>query len=88
MAPRRRRRRAAVPGLTWRGRMAYWDRAHRRLPKGRISKSLETADREQAAIRAGALNTLVDRGDWDVLARFAAGDVDITDLVRAVREGE
>jgi integrase len=85
---RRRSRRAIVAGLTWRGDVAYYQRSHQRLPKGRVYRSLDTKDREQAVVRAGALNTLVDRGDWDVLARWAGGEIEITDLVRAVREGE
>lgn len=88
MARRQRRRRAAVTGLTWRGDYAYYQRSHVRLPKGRVNKSLHTEDAEQAAIRAGALNTLAERGDWPVIARWAADELHITDLVAAVREGE
>lgn len=91
---RRRRKRSTTPGLTWRGKVAYWQREHRRFPKaegadaGRIYRSLRTSEPEMAGIRAGALNTLCDRGDWDVLARFAAGGLDIETIVAAVREGE
>lgn len=84
----KRRRRSAVPGLTWRGRRAYWDRVHARLPGGRVNKSLHTSTRDVAATRAAALNTLLDRGDWEVLARWAADELRVEDLVRAVTDGE
>lgn len=84
----RRRKRSSVPGLTWRGDTAYWQRQHQRLPKGRVYRSLRTTSAEQGAARAGALNTLLDRGDWDVLARFASGDLPIDTIVKSVREGE
>lgn len=86
--PKRRRKRTTVPGLRWRGSVAQWDREHHRLPGGRVARSLRTKDGEQAAARAAALNALMDRGDWPVLARFATGQLDIESIVAAVRDGE
>jgi integrase len=70
--------------------VAYWDREHHRFPEPqcRIVRSLRTRNSEQAAVRAGALNTLMERGDWPVLKRFAEGLVDIETIVAAVRDGE
>lgn len=89
MAPKRRKS-TSVPGLRWRGSVAYWDREHHRFPepKRRIVRSLRTRNGEQAAVRAGALNALMERGDWSVLKRFAEGGVDIETIVSAVRDGE
>lgn len=88
MVRKQRRRRASVPGLTWRAGVAYWQRAHARLPKGRVYKSLETRDPEQATIRATLLNRIGwERGSWDLVARWVGGELDITDLIRADREG-
>ncbi|HEX7048637.1 MAG TPA: hypothetical protein VF188_00375, partial [Longimicrobiales bacterium] len=55
----------------------------------RIWKSLE-ADwgSDLAAIRAAAVSQLWDRGDWPVIRRWAAGEIHISELVRAVRDGD
>jgi integrase len=58
------------------------------LPGERIYRSLQTKDAERAVLRAGAVNTLFERGDLDVVARFASGELAITELERAVREGD
>lgn len=91
MAPRRRRKRpaASAPGLTWRGGRAYWQREHPRLPGERVYKSLGTADPDVATSLANLLNRIGwERGDWDFIARWVSGDLHLTDLVRADREGE
>lgn len=75
-------------GLTFRNGVAYWRREHERLPKGRVVKSLQTSDAEIGGDRAAAVNTLMDRGDWNVIARWVADEIDITDIVKAVRDGE
>jgi integrase len=87
---KRRRQRSDVPGLTWRGDTAYWQRNHERLPDGRVVKSLSVKrDRVDLATGyAAALNTLMERGDWGVFQRWVDGTVHVTDIVRAVREGE
>jgi len=55
----------------------------------RIWKSLEADWGSEAAIqRAAAVSQIWDRGDWPILRRWAAGEVHITDLVRAVRDGQ
>lgn len=88
--PRRKpkKRTAPVPGLTWRGSTAYWQRSHDRLPSGRVVRSLSTDRADLAVQYAAALNTLMDRGDWGVIERWVSGQVHISDLARAVREGE
>lgn len=95
MARTKRRKYASVTGLTWRGPGAYWQREHARLPgatedkPGRVFKSLRTKDAEQATERATLLNRIGwERGDWDLIARWAADEIDITDLIRADREGQ
>lgn len=88
----RRKRRPAFalpPGLRRRGERAYYVRE---LPKAvggdRISKSLEAEwGSELAGTHLSAVNTLWDRGDWPVLRRWQAGEIHISELVRAVREG-
>lgn len=86
----------SIPGLTRRshttkeGRVhrAYYDRV---LPEvGRIFKALECDYTDPAAVtRAQALNTLVDRGDLGVIARWSEeGSPSITEIARAVREGD
>lgn len=86
----RRRSRATIPGLQRRGRRAYYAR---RMPEAvggdRIYRSLE-ADwgTEDAVVRATALNTLWSRGDWHVIRRWDAGEIHISELVRAVRDGD
>jgi integrase len=77
-------------GLVRRGERAYW---HRRLPTAvggdRVSRALECAwGTQDATVRAHALNTFWDRGDWIILRRWASGDIHISRLVRSVREGD
>lgn len=83
-------RKTGVPHLVWRGSVAYWSRKHSKLPGGRVVRSLEVRrDREDlAATYAGALNTLCERGDWNVVARWSRGEIHITEAARAVREGD
>lgn len=88
--PKRRDEAPRITGLMRRGNRAYW---HRFLPEGvggdRIYNALE-ADfgSDLATTRAGAVNTLYDRGDWGTLRRWAAGDVHISRIVTAVRDGD
>lgn len=51
-------------------------------------RSLLTDDAGLANERAQALNTLMDRGDWGVIARWASGEIHISDVARSVREGD
>lgn len=92
MPPKRRtaRRGGGIPGLQRRGNRAYYGRVMPAAVGGdRIWKSLEADWGSEAAIqRATAVSQLWDRGDWPILRRWAAGEVHITDLVRAVRDGE
>ena len=77
-----------VPGLTRRGKRAYFERI---LPKiGRVSKALRCDyDDPRAVERAQALNTLAERGDSAVIARWRdEGHPPITEMVRAVRQGD
>lgn len=83
-----RRKQKFVPGLSWRNGRAYVQREHPRLPNGRLYKALGTSDEAVAVQRLWAVNTLMDRGDWPAIARWAAGELDISDVVRAVREGD
>ena len=81
---------ARVPGLTRRGRRAYY---HRNLPAAvggeRIYKSLEEEwGSAEAVERAGAVHVLWQRGDWPIIRRWAGGELHISELVRAVREGD
>lgn len=87
---RRKRAGALVPHLTWRGNVAYWARRHAMLDGGRVVRSLEVKrDKAELAITyATSLNTLCDRGDWNVVRRWADGDVHISEIARAVREGD
>lgn len=86
----RKRTRSDVPHLTWRGNVAYWERRDDKLPGGRVVKSLEVKhDRSDLAAQyAHAINTLCERGDWNVIRRWVDGDVHITEVARAVREGD
>jgi integrase len=65
----------------------YWQKTHAKMPKGRVFRSLETRDEAVAIGYAGALQTLIDRGDFSVVARWVAGEIHIGDLARQVREG-
>ena len=88
--PRRRQARAhRVTGLTRRGARASY---HRALPAAvggdRISTSLEADWGTQLATdRATAIGQYWDRGDWTLLRRWQAGEIHVSDLVRAVRDG-
>lgn len=89
----RRKRRAQIRGLSWRDGVAYYQRKEAALvsaalPTGRIYRTLDTKEAERAIIRCGAVNTLFERGDYDVLTRFATGELGIVEIERAVREGE
>jgi len=90
--PRKKRRRpqAVTAGLRWRRGAAYYEREHARLEGGRIVKSLRVGrDREDVAIAyASALNTMAERGDWSVIERWRRSELDISDISRAVREGD
>lgn len=86
--PKRRRPVAAVRGLVWRNGRAYWQRRHKMLPSGRMVVSLLTADVEVAAQRAAALNTMAERGDWGAFERLRSGGLHVTEIARAVREGD
>lgn len=85
----KRRRRTSIAGLRWRDGIAYYERSHGRLKAGRVFKSLGIRGDEGLALTyASALNTLCERGDWAVVDRWARGEIHITDIARAVREGE
>lgn len=81
-------RQQGTTGLRWRGANAYYERAHPRLETGRIVKALGTQDAELAESYVGALKLLSDRGDWHVIERWRRDEVHISDIMRAVREGE
>lgn len=87
---RSRKRGSGVPHLIWRNNVAYWSRRHEKLPGGRIVSSLEVKrEKEDVAITyAQALNTLCDRGDWTLVERWHNGNIHISDIARAVREGD
>lgn len=81
-------RSVSVPGLTRRKHRAQYERV---LPKiDRVSKALECDyDDPRAVERAQALNTLAERGDLNVIARWRdEGKPHITEIVRAVRQGD
>jgi integrase len=87
----RQRKPAPAPkprGVRWRKGRAYYECEHRRLVGGRLFVTLETRDQELAETRAAALNALKDRGDWAVIERLRSGELHITDIARAAREGE
>lgn len=86
---KKRRRRSGIAGLRWRDGIAYYEKAHGRLKNGRVFKSLGVRGDEALAMTyASALNTLCERGDWAVVDRWARGEIHITDIARAVREGD
>lgn len=87
MTPRRRKPAATVPGLRRRGGILQWEVRHPRLDGGRMVVSLRTDDMPVALERVQAVRTLMDRGDWVLIARLRSGEVHITDVVAAVREG-
>lgn len=88
MSAARRVRSSAPPGLVWRGKRAYFDRRHARFENGRLAISLRTGDPLVAAQRHAALCALMDRGDWAVLEAVRAGELHVSDVVAALREGE
>lgn len=89
-ALRRRRPKSEIPGLTRRGNRAYYVRSFPEAVGGdRISKGLGAEwGSEVVSARAAAVNQLWDRGDWPILRRWQAGDIHITRIVRATREGD
>jgi hypothetical protein len=81
--------RSDITALVRRGTRAYY---HRVLPGAvggdRLYRALEAAwSSDVAKKRAGALNTLYDRGDWNALRRWAAGDMHISVVQRVVLDG-
>lgn len=62
--------------------------SHRRLRGGRLSISAGTTSKRLAEQRRQAVATLMERGDWDTVERLRAGQLDISDVQRAVREGD
>lgn len=88
--PRKKSRDSRIPGLVRRNARAYYSRLIPEAVGGdRIFRSLDSNwGSEQAMERAAAVNSLWSRGDWAVLRRWAAGEVHITELLRAVREGD
>lgn len=87
-----RRKPPALPtpaGLRRRSTRAYYVREFPQAVGGdRISKSLEAEwGSELAGTHLAAVNTLWDRGDWSVLRRWQAGEIHISEFVRAAREG-
>lgn len=88
--PRKRKKRAAIPGLSCRGGRGYWQRL---VPGvGRVYRAVDAECGSELHVqRVTALNTLLERGDKGVIRRWARGEPgapDITDIVRAVREGD
>lgn len=83
---RRRRKRDLPPNLVWRGRTLYLRLTHRVV--GSVYKTLLTDDVELASSRRDAVKRLLDRGDYGVVRRWMAGEVDIASIDHAVREGE
>ncbi|MFW6085312.1 MAG: tyrosine-type recombinase/integrase [Gemmatimonadota bacterium] len=78
---------ARVPGLTARDGRAYWQRVVPGL--GRVRSALACDEGTPEAVeRANALNTLMNRGDKGLIRRWSDGEVDILEIVRAVREGD
>lgn len=93
MSPRKKKKQqrgSGIPGLTRRGERAYYSRTMPEAVGGdRLFRSIDAPwGSELAAQRAGVLNTFWDRGDWSILRRWANGDVHISELQRALREGD
>jgi integrase len=90
MSPRKKLRpaRSTIPGLRRRGARAYWTREFPKEVGGdRVSRALDAEwDTPLAVTRAGALNTLYDRGDWSVLRRWAEGALHISRVQASVRD--
>lgn len=87
-APRKRRRPRGPTGLVWRNGRAWFDRRHQRFVGGRLAISLRTADPDLAHQRHHALVQLMDRGDWSVLEAIRAGEMHISDVQAALRDGD
>ena len=84
-----RRTTPQVPHVRNRGGRAYYERVHPKIDGGRVYRSLSCEYGTQAAsARASALDTMGERGDWHVINRWKRGEVDITEVARAVREGD
>lgn len=88
--PKRRQRRpaGAASHITTRRGVHYWQMEHERLPGGRAYKSFRTRDISVANSYAGSLQKLMDRGDWDIIARWLSDALHISVIERAVREGD
>src|SRR5262245_20773748 len=84
----RRKRPRFISNIRQRAGIWYYERQHERLEGGRLVKSLGTRDGSLAQTYAMALNTLCERGDWGTLERWRKDELHITDIARAVREGE
>lgn len=81
------------PGVSTRGNMYWWEKRHRRLPGGRIRKTLMVPTDHPKALelvrqRVAAIQLCMDRGEWGAIERWATGDLDVTDLVRVVMQGD
>ena len=81
----RKPRRALPPNVVRRGAVLYLRLTHRVV--GSIYRSLHTDDVELAGSRADAVRRLLERGDYGVVRRWIAGEVDIAQLDAAVRDG-
>lgn len=75
-------------GLRQRGRRYYYEVRHGKLKGGRMVISLRTDDVDLAVERMQAIRTLMQRGDWPLVRRLRRGELHVTDVQRAVREGE
>lgn len=62
-----------------------WERKHPLLKDGRISISLRTKDKKEAVRRERALDLLVERGEWAVLARLREGTLHVLEIADAVK---
>lgn len=78
------RRKLSLPGLRWRGGVAYFER--KATPVGRIVLSLGTDDQSLAVQRYSAVTTIIERGDWAIIGRWKDGSLHVTELVSAVRD--
>lgn len=85
---RRKRKPRGPTGLVWREGRAYFDRQHARFEGGRLAISLRTKDPDVASARHSALTQLMDRGDWGVLEAVRRGELHVTDVQTALRDGD
>lgn len=60
----------------------------KRLKGGRLSVSAATKSKASRTKRKAAILTLIERGDIDVVERLRTGEVHISTIERAVREGD